>query len=834
MAFLLATLPLFPIPSILNYYNMDTIMKAIKPAMLLLIISFSGSLSLTAQVRISGFVKDKSSDEALVGAQLIEDNADYATITDNHGYFSMVVAVPATLEISFVGYSSLSIHIKSDHDTLVMILLEACIELQEVIVKAQRIPTFNTTTLSHVEMINTPSLGAKPDVLKTLQLQPGIMSENEGSSLLLVRGGNPGENLYLLDNVPLIYVNHLGGFMSVFNPDIINDVTLYKGGFPTRYGGKLSSIVDITQREGDNSGLKGSYSFGVTDASFTLEGPTKIKNTSFIVTGRKTFIDLLYLLASKLMEGDYNLSYGFHDLNGKFTWKPNEKNNFHLNLYQGDDYLNFWSKSEYQRVTQKSRIGNIWGNWMGSVGWNHVISARLFTSSGLSYTRYRLKDINRYSVTDTSGKNTYGIKYISSVQDIAFQTEWKYALMKKWALDYGLQSSFLIHDPNHIFSLENDTQEKNPVFALESAIYLDNKLLLPGNIEADLGLRCVNYTTKNYTNTRFEPRVNIDIGITQNHTLNLSYMQVNQFSHLIFTSETFLNNEVWVPADKTIAPGHSEQYSVGWKGYFRDAMFQAGADLYYKELTHLATYKEGYTSLMGDANWRTKVETGGKGTAYGIEFSLRKNYGRLTGCLSYTYSKTTRQYPYINDGNEYVFEYDRPHCGSLGISYQLNDKLTFSAEWVYQTGLPYTPAIGRQYTPDLDTYIDGHPYYYEALIYGERNSERMQDYHRLDLALQYTRLTKKRKMKSVWSFCIYNVYNRLNPYYYYYNSGSTGEIFYPSPQYDYWKVSLYQVSFFPIIPSISDKVYFDQYSKLNRDQKKTFKQKIRNWLYYEN
>lgn len=809
-------------------------MKANKPALLLLLVFLTGDYLINAQTRISGFVKDKVSGEALIGVQLIEDSIGRVSVSDNHGYFSLIVNVPSTLKVSFVGYSPLFIDIKNNRDSMLVIPLEECIELEEVVVKAQKTPTFNSATLSHAEMINTPALGAKPDVLKVLQLQPGIQSQNEGSSLLLVRGGNPGENLYLLDNVPLIYVIHLGGFMSVFNPDMINNVTLYKGGFPARYGGKLSSIVDITQREGNNSGLKGSYSFGVTDASFTLEGPLKMKNATFIVTGRKTFTDILFLLLCKIDPADYNISYGFHDLNGKLSWKPNEKNSLHLNFYQGDDYLNFWTKTESKGVTEKGRIGNIWGNWLGSARWNHVVSPRLFASIGLSYTRYRLKDINRYSISDTAGKSTTGTKYMSSVQDISLRSDWKYNLVKNWSIDYGLQSSFLVHEPNRIISLENEIQEKSQVFALESAIYLDNKIDLPGNIKANLGLRAVNYATKNFFNFSLEPRLNMDFDITENHTLNFSYMLVNQYSHLIFTSETFLNNEVWVPADNTIIPARSQQYTAGWKGYFWDEMFQAAIELYYKDLINLATYREGYTNLMGDGNWRAKIETGGVGTAYGAEFSLRKNYGKWTGYLNYSYSKATRQYPNINNGEEYLYEYDRPHSGSIGFSYQINDKLTFNANWIYQTGLPYTPVLGRQYAPDLETSVNGNPFYFEAFIYGDRNSERVRDYHRLDLGLQYTRLTKKRNMKSVWSFSLYNVYNRQNPYYYYYNSGGTGEIFYPSPQFDYWKVKLYQVSFFPIMPSISYKVYFDQYSKKDRSQQKSFKKRLNNWLYYEN
>ncbi len=793
-------------------------MKVYKFAILFVLVSFLGSSFLFSQYRISGFIKSKSSGEVLIGAQVFDSIAKYITNTDNHGHFSMVVSVPTTLKVLYAGCRELSINIRDKHDSLLLILLENNIELEEVEVRMQKTPSFNSTTLSHEEMINSPSLGAKPDVLKTLQLQPGIMSQNEGSSLLMVRGGNPGENLYLLDNVPLIYVNHLGGFMSVFNPDIINNVTLYKGGFPGRYGSKLSSIVDITQREGNKSTLNGSYSLGATDASFTLEGPLKLKNATFIITGRKTFTDFLLAAASSISEGNHTISYGFHDINGKLSWRPDLKNSFHFNIYQGDDYLNYWTKTEDNGITNKSHIGNKWGNWLLSSRWNHVLSDRLYTSTVFSYTRYRLKDINYFMVIDSAGEKNFDTKYISSVQDMSLRSDWKLNVMKNWSLDYGFQSSLFIHNPNQISSYYK-TQNDNSIVSLEPALYFDNKINF-GYSELNLGLRAVDYMTNGYSRFHLEPRMSLNIGINAHQIFNLSYMLVSQYSQLIFTSGVFSNNEVWIPADKTILPSQSQQYNAGWKGYFHEDMLQASVEIYYKGLTNLATYREGYTNLIGDENWREKIETGGKGTAYGVEFMFSKNSGKWNGYLSYTYSSATRQYPDINKGKTYVFEYDRPHCGSIVINYKFNEKLTINANWIYQTGLPYTPVIGRQYTPDLEKEIDGKPFYYEALIYGERNSSRMKDYHRLDIALHYSRLTKKRKMKSDWTFSVYNVYNRLNPYFYYYNTSESGEFYKPETDNDYWKVKLYQVSYLPFIPSVSYKVYFSSGIDKERTDKK--------------
>ena len=801
---------------------------------LMAIFLMTASLLLHAQIRISGFVKDIQTQELMVGAHVIEQNTHNATVTNNNGYFSIILPLNSTVEFSFVGFKPTILTLKLRNDSLITVYLEPGTELEEVMVKAQKTYIPNTIHLSRIEMINTPSIGSTPDVLKTLQLHAGVQSQNEGSSLLLVRGGNPGENLYLLDNVPLIYVNHLGGFISVFNPEIINDVVLYKGAFPPKYGSKLSSVVDIVQKEGTPEKLRGSFEIGVTGGTLALEGPLGLRNSSFILTGRKTFVDLLYLGITSILDDSYKVFYGFHDLNAKFSWKPDAKNSLHLNLYQGDDYLNFWSTTKSNEISERSSHGNIWGNWMISVRYNHVWSSRIFNSNSLSYTRYRLKDVTKYKINSPDDSHISSIIYFSSVQDFSFRSAWQYRPIKFWSMDFGLQTAFLIHKPN-LFESDNSTPiGEVTIYTLENAAYLDNLLTIFNKLKANIGVRTVSYAAEKFLDFVFEPRISLNIEVSKEHSINLNYMQVNQYSHLIFTSQTFLNNEIWVPADTDIPPAWSEQYSTGWTGYFRNQKFKTEVELYYKKLDDLSTYREGYTSLMGDENWKTKIETGGKGIAYGAEFGIYKNYGKWTGFLNYTYSHSIRQYMEINQGEEYLFEYDRPNCLSLGMIYPINDHITFSTNWIYQTGLPYTPAIGRYLVPTDLYYENGDPFYAEELIYGERNSQRMRDYHRMDIALNYTRLTKKRKFKSTWTFSIYNLYNRQNPYYYYYNTDNTGEINPPSP-YDAFKpLSMYQVSYFSIIPSIAYKVYFES-SSSNKDKRsereKEKSSKFKDWLY---
>jgi len=763
------------------------------------------------QTRISGFIRDRQSGERLIGANILASGERTGTSSDNNGYFSLVGKVPCRLMISYVGYKPLELEINSRKDTLIDLSLDPGQELETVVVKGTRIPVNNVSTLKISELKQIPSLGGKSDVLKGMQLLPGIQAQNEGSSMLLVRGGDPGQNLYLFDNVPVIYVNHLGGFMSVFNPDIINSIDLYKGGFPARYGGRLSSIVDITQREGDRTSIKGSLGIGVTDISFSVEGPTRLRNSSFILTGRKTLTDPLMALFTTVSEiNDFVVAYGFHDLNGKFTWKPDDRNSLHLNLYQGDDYMNFWSVHKSITGKENSHMGNVWGNWLASGRWNRVVSPRVFWSNILSYSRYRLDFSQSYSETDSIKHQIFDRNNLSSVADLSLRSNVKIQVLRAWSIETGLQGSYLNHIPNaHYQSNLNVQTEGDVLKAFESALYMDNKINLTDRIEANIGLRMVNYVTGGFTSFSFEPRARLGYQIIEDQFINASFQRVTQNEQLLFTSGSIMNNEVWVPAGNGILPARSDQYTFGWSGSFFNGRYTAELTGYYKNMKNLATYQEGYTSLMGDSDWRNKVVTGGTGRSAGIELFLKKQLGSWTGFVGYAYSRTYRQFDRINRGEEFVFDFDRPHTASLNISHQFNEKWSVNLVWVYQTGLPFTPVLGRQLTLNTNPDEHGNFGYYETLLYGDRNSARMKDYHRLDVGATMNVITRRNR-KATWTFSIYNLYNRHNPYYYYFNT-TANNVDYDHPRFmtDFRPTNLYLMSFFPIIPSVSYKVYFD-------------------------
>lgn len=512
-----------------------------------------------SQITVSGFVKDAETGEVLIGAYVVDAKTGEGTVSNNAGYFSLKTRNGSKLKVSFIGYAQQEILISSNTDTLLNVFLVPGIELNEVAVYAKRNQSYNVSKLSAKEIRGIPALGGVSDVFRAVQMLPGITGQSEGSSMLIVRGGDPGQNLYLLDNTPLIYVNHLGGFLSVFNPDIINDISIMKGGFPAKYGGKLSSIVDITQRSGNTKEHKGSFGVGITDVNVTLEGPVS-KNASYIVTARKTVFDLLMLAATSYSGGNAStVAYGFHDINTKLTWNPNKKNKFFLNLYQGDDYFIVNSKPEFNN--EKSSLTNIWGNFLVAGNWNYVASSKLFAESGLSITQYRLKD---KQTLKEAKEFDYKNIFKSSVDDIALRSNWNYHLSNFYTIKFGGQHSFLRHIPYNLkHSGFLDYNERRGENSNQTALYFDNKISIAKFLDLNIGLRGVYYINRSFDKMMLEPRASFTVKYSNTIKTNVSYMQANQTSHLLLTpGVNILANEIWIPASKEMQPSHSEQYAI--------------------------------------------------------------------------------------------------------------------------------------------------------------------------------------------------------------------------------------------------------------------------------
>jgi len=769
-------------------------------------------------IHLYGFLKDSLSGEVLPGATIV--CGQHGTVSDYNGYFNIKINTPDSIIISYVGYDKKLIFITKNRDTLINLHLKASNNIDEITVTHEKPKSNNISTLSGKELVQIPSLGAKPDVAKALHLLPGISAKSEGTSIIQVRGGDPGQNLYLFDNVPIIYVNHLGGFMSVFNTDIINNIDIYKGPFPARYGGKLSSVIDITQKEGNLSKLTGNIGLGLTDLSFAIEGPSKINNSGFIITGRKTLTDPLMYLISNIAEGnDFSVAYGFHDINSKFTWKPDIKNTCNLNVYYGDDYLFYWQNSR----NEKHNFSNYWGNMMFSGHWKSVRNPKLYSKTTVSYTRYRLKNKHDYNLKNIEIQDDYLQQNLSSVSDFSIVTSFKHSFLNNVLNEYGLRSSILNYLPFYSVNSRNLNGRQNRVLSNETSVYASTKITINNYSNLAGGIRFSSFHKESYMDYSIEPRFNINLGLNNIHSIHGGYMNTKQYTHLLLTSGSIMLKELWIPADSSTPASTVEQFTGGYTAGYDG--FQVNAGFFYKNMYNLATYKEGYSTFEGDDDWKSKIETKGIGKSKGLELQLTKTKGKITGFIAYTISKTTREFPNINFGKEYLFDYDRTHSLSIYAHYRISKKIDINLSWIYQTGIPYTPAIGKIYSPSTEA---DNVVYTERLLYAERNSSRMKDYHRLDFGLNYN-ITTKGNRSAIWSFSVYNLYNRQNPYFYYYNTNNTGEILVPEPGNEILPLKLYQVSFFPIIPTVSYKLFFE---KVNKNKTKKI-EKFRKWLYHD-
>jgi hypothetical protein len=550
---------------------------------------------------------------------------------------------------------------------------------------------------------------------------------------------------------------------------------------------------------------------------------------SYLVTARKTLIDALMAGASTISSGNYAIvAYGFHDVNAKLTWKPNERNNLSLNLYQGDDYLNYWTKPWKMHNNERSHINQQWGNWLVSGRWNRVFNSKLYAENILSYSRYRNKSGQEYSykeqVDGQAEEQEMSTVMLNraSVNDFSFRSAWKYVVSTNWKTEFGAHAGYLLYEPNYNYLSTSSTPNIGDTFrAVESAIYIDNKLNLGSRIQFQPSLRLTNFSNMGENFLEAEPRINLSYKLNNRHNFNLNYMRVSQNSHLVFAQTELLKREVWLPATRAMRPEISNQVSASWNGSFADGKYSVESNVYYKKMQHLVTLKEGYENMIDITAVENKTVSNGTGVAYGAEFLLKKNTGKWTGSLSYGWSYSDRRFDSINKGKTYEFDYNRPHSIALNVNRKLPKNWDFTAVWVLQSGRPFTPIIGKYYTLNTQT---GQTM--AQFIVGAKNSDRMQPYHRLDLGFNHT-ITTKRGNKAVWTYSVYNAYNQINPFAYYYDNDNSLENLteYNKP------LQLYKMGLFSIIPSISYKVYFD-YSKKPETEKAQKEKKKYNWLYY--
>jgi len=785
---------------------------------LTLFVLFSNGYS--QKVSISGYIADAASGEKIIGATITTANLLNYAISNSYGYYVLTLNSSEDtiiLQASFVGYSPSSQTVRPDQNLKVDFALNSRNTLDEVIISAERTTTYekrkemSVVSVPVSKVAAMPALGGESDLLKSLQLMPGIQSGNEASSGLYVRGGSPDQNLMVIDDVPVYYVSHLGGFVSTFNSDAINSMKLVKGGFPAHYGSRLSSVVDIKMKEGNMKEFHGNVMIGMIASKIMVEGPIKKDTTSYMLSVRRFMYDLITrpLTRATSFNGT-SVGYNFYDLNAKINHIISPKDRLYLSFYSGGDKI----LSRQKTHADLNKMTLEWGNILGSFRWNHLYGDKLFSNLTIYSTRYRLANDFSNTFTRDKIKEKTSARYWSGIVDLSVKADFDYYVNQNYKMKFGGTTIFHHFNPNTTSykSFENSaaidtsfgSKKQN---GFENAIYLENEISIGSRLFTNFGLRVTNYQIPNRNYASIEPRFLTTFLIGENTLLKASYSQMNQYIHLLTGSGPNMQNDIWVPVTDAVAPSLSKQYAIGLEKTFSNGMYEVSLEGYHKIMNNLITYKDGVATLSSASDWQTQVETNGTGKSFGLEFLLQKTKGSATGWIAYTYSKTTRQFENKNNGKPYPFKYDRTHDISFVYLQKIKSNIQLSATWVYGTGNPYTLAAGKyKMMPEvINELIDESNYLIYGQVYNDLNSYRMRAYHKLDVGINFNKTVKRGER--TWNISIYNLYNRQNPYYYFLET---------TVQYDQKgmeipgsaKTVLKQQSYFPIIPSFSYSLKF--------------------------
>jgi outer membrane cobalamin receptor len=762
---------------------------------------------------ISGYLSDKTSGEKLIGASIFNPKSLKGTSTNVYGFYSLTLPSDTfTLVYSFVGYTPIKVKIDLKVDQRLDFELSPSIELNTFEVsatKGERIEQrtqMSSVELSMKQVEVLPALLGERDILKILQLMPGIQSGGEGSSGLYVRGGGPDQNLILLDGVPVYNASHLFGFFSVFNSDAIKNVELTKGGFPARYSGRLSSVLDIRMKEGNLKEWHGSASIGLIASKLTVEGPLWKDRTSIIVSGRRTYIDVLAAPFIKMANQNnsgptFRGGYYFYDLNAKINHKINDKNRIFLSTYLGKDlaYADFGDEYIYEQTKEESyneaRLG--WGNKTTALRWNWLISNKLFANTTLTYSKYNFNISELFESTienvDSTTTNSSKFGYDSGIDDFAGKIDIDYIPNPNHYIKFGISDIYHTFTPGiNAFQLTDEnaptidtTFGANQVFAHEFAAYIENDMRIGARLKMNVG---INYSgligqRKNYFN--LQPRIAGRFLLSDDLSIKASYTQMAQYIHLLTNASIGLPTDLWVPSTDSVSPENSEQFALGIAKTFKKK-YEVSIEAYYKTMQNLIEYKEGASFFSVDKNWDQQIEIG-NGNAYGFEFFIQKKEGKTTGWIGYTLSWTNRTFDNLNFGEPYPYRYDRRHDLSIVLTHKVSDNFDFGATWVYGTGNAVTLSTVSYIATPYSNY--GNPEYLPKVSYfNNRNDFRMPSYHRLDFGANFHK--EKKYGKRTFSVGAYNAYSRRNPFFIYFEQTSQ-------------ETKLKQISLFPIIPFVA-------------------------------
>lgn len=774
---------------------------------------------------LSGYVQDRTSGEKMIGATIYDFNSGKGTSANEYGFYSLTLpAGELHLQVSYVGYTPYRDTFKLAANLSMNLSLVPSIEIDEVIITTNRpqdvveAAQMSSVSIPVKEIKSIPMFMGEADVIKTIQLMPGVQSGTEGTSGIYVRGGGPDQNLFLLDGVPIYNANHLFGFFSVFNPDAISNITLTKGGFPAHYGGRLSSVVDIRLKEGNMKEFHGAGSIGLIASKLTLEGPIVKDKTSFIVSGRRTYFDILARPVIKQVNKQNGVEgmsgYYFYDVNAKINHKFSEKDRIYLSAYHGRDRLYIdneekWidNDTSYQATSES---GLYWGNLTSALRWNHLYGSKLFSNVSLVYSNYNFETFDETSTLVSGASDVgYAYKYSSGIEDWGAMADFDYRPGPNHAIRFGGKYLYHTFTPG-IETLESTddtlTTEFNsdPIYAHEYYFYGEDNFQLGSRIRANVGVHYSGFFVNDEFYHSLQPRFTGRFLITPNFSFKAAFSRMDQYIHLLTNATIGLPTDIWVPATDRTPPQSSYQTAVGF-AYNLTNTWSFTVEGFYKTMNNLIDYSEGSSFFEYGVDWEDKIERGGSGLSYGLEVLARRDLGRLRGWVGYTLSKVEVQFENLNNGKPYPYTYDRRHDISIVLMFKVNEGFDVSATWVYGTGKARTLAVSRYAPANFDfnraaeqnyyyAGYGGYSYSQEVEYFKGKNAFREPAYHRLDIGLNWH---KQRDWgTTTWSLGLYNAYNRQNPFYLFFG-------------YDnYGNRALKQMSIFMLIPSVSYSVEF--------------------------
>jgi hypothetical protein len=765
-------------------------------------------VSVAQRATINGYIKDQATGENLIGATVMHEATLSGTTANVHGFYSFTLrADTCTLIYSYVGYQPIRMSFRLHGDTTLNVNLAAANQLDEVVVEATRgeelekLTKMGSVTLTAEQIKSLPAFLGEVDVLKIIQLMPGVKS-SEGSTGLYVRGGGPDQNLMLLDGVPVYNASHLFGFFSVFNADAINRVELIKGGFPARYGGRLSSVIDINMKDGNMKELHGEGSIGIIAAKLALEGPIIKDKTSFLVSGRRTYADILAWPFIKAAPDDVKAGYFFHDFNAKINHIFNQKNRIYLSTYWGDDKAYSRYRDEYRQpngtvIQSEEEAGLKWGNFINALRWNHIVGPRLFSNLTATYSKYHFNIFSEYSEVitppDTTSTREFGYaEYNSGIRDWAAKLDFDFIPTPDHYIRFGGQAIRHLFSPG-AFATQSSTEldttiGARKIYANEFSVYVEDDMRVGDLVKINAGIHASAFAVEGNLYHSVQPRLAARLMLGSELSMKASYAMMTQYIHLLTNAGLGLPTDLWVPSTAKVAPQQARQAALGFAKSYK-SRYEFSLEGYYKTMESLIEYRDGASFINLDDDWQNNVVTGGQGRSYGTEVLLQKKTGSLTGWIGYTLSWAERQFDELNFGKWYYYKYDRRHDISVAMTHSWNKRLDFSAAWVFGTGNAITLPIASYPGPANEQPGDPYRYFTSIDYFGQRNAFRMRSYHRLDLSISFVKEKKWGERK--WTIAVYNTYNRQNPFYM--DLGRT-------PQGD---LAFYQYSLFPVIPSIA-------------------------------